>query len=182
MPPHRNRRHNSPINMNAEITQHPERLPPRSSKRKPLNPANTKTDISFKKRHALPNVHAITSIFASKPTVELSVTRVVHRKPQVHPTAPAQQISLRRRRSPDTSGGWGPQAKPVGRSLPAYTPAPSNPSSTGALVHARGSVARAPSRVEWPPIFGRGFGLRCFQPLSSTAWLPGVCPVGQPVN
>ena len=35
---------------------------------------------------------------------------------------------------------------------------------------------------EWLPIFGRGFGLRCFQPLSSAAWLPGVCPVGQPVN
>ena len=35
---------------------------------------------------------------------------------------------------------------------------------------------------EWLPIFGRGFGLRCFQPLSSAAWLPGVCPIGQPVN
>ena len=35
---------------------------------------------------------------------------------------------------------------------------------------------------EWLPIFRRGFGLRCFQPLSSAAWLPGVCPVGQPVN
>ena len=27
--------------------------------------------------------------------------------------------------------------------------------------------------MEWPPIFGNGFGLRCFQPLSKTAWLPG---------
>jgi hypothetical protein len=27
--------------------------------------------------------------------------------------------------------------------------------------------------VEWPPIFGTGFGLRCFQPLSRTAQLPG---------
>ena len=35
---------------------------------------------------------------------------------------------------------------------------------------------------EWLPIFGRGFGLRCFQPLSSMAWLPGICPIGQPVN
>src|SRR5438876_11774915 len=28
--------------------------------------------------------------------------------------------------------------------------------------------------LEWLPIFGRGFGLRCFQPLSSIAWLPAV--------
>jgi len=38
------------------------------------------------------------------------------------------------------------------------------------------------SRWEWPPIFRKGFGLRCFQPLSVMAWLPGICPVGQPVN
>jgi len=35
---------------------------------------------------------------------------------------------------------------------------------------------------DWLLLFGRGFGLRCFQPLSSAAWLPGICPVGQPVN
>ena len=39
------------------------------------------------------------------------------------------------------------------------------------------STTEAPlprSRVaEWPPIFGMGFGLRCFQPLSTAAWLPG---------
>src|SRR6266566_4566491 len=29
------------------------------------------------------------------------------------------------------------------------------------------------SGPEWLPIFGRGFRLRCFQPLSSIAWLPG---------
>ena len=35
---------------------------------------------------------------------------------------------------PNTSGGWRPQAEPVGRNLLAYTPAPSNPSSMGTLV------------------------------------------------
>ena len=35
---------------------------------------------------------------------------------------------------PDTLGGWGPQAELVDQSLPAYTPAPSNPSFMGALV------------------------------------------------
>jgi len=83
---------------------------------------------------------------------------------------------------PDTSGGWGPQAELVGRSLPAYTPAPSNPSFMGALVPVDQAVASPAFLGEWLPIFGRGFGLRCFQPLSSAAWLPGVCPVGQPVN
>jgi len=74
---------------------------------------------------------------------------------------------------PNTLGGWRLQAELVGRNLPAYTPAPSNPSSMGALV---------PLSGDWLSIFGRGFGLRCFQPLSSAAWLPGACPVGQPVN
>jgi|GEM_PF-5902048 hypothetical protein len=27
---------------------------------------------------------------------------------------------------------------------------------------------------EWPPIFGEGFPLRCFQRLSPVAWLPGA--------
>jgi hypothetical protein len=35
---------------------------------------------------------------------------------------------------PDTLGGWRLQAELVDRSLPAYTPAPSNPSFMGALV------------------------------------------------
>ena len=35
---------------------------------------------------------------------------------------------------PDTLGGWGPQAELVDQSLPAYTPAPSNPSFMGAFV------------------------------------------------
>src|SRR5436305_14979515 len=30
--------------------------------------------------------------------------------------------------------------------------------------------------LEWLPISGRGFGLRCFQPLSSIAWLPRTAP------
>jgi hypothetical protein len=40
---------------------------------------------------------------------------------------------------PDTSGGWGPRAELVDRSLPAYTPAPSNPSSMGAFVPYNGN-------------------------------------------
>ena len=35
----------------------------------------------------------------------------------------------------------------------------------------------SPRRVRrpgWPPLFGAGFGLRCFQPLSLRAWLPGT--------
>ena len=39
----------------------------------------------------------------------------------------------------DTLGGWGPQAELVDRSLPAYTPAPSNPSFMGALVPVDGN-------------------------------------------
>ena len=35
---------------------------------------------------------------------------------------------------PDTSGDWEPQAKHLDRSLDAHTPAPSTPSSMGALV------------------------------------------------
>ena len=74
---------------------------------------------------------------------------------------------------PDTLGGWGPRAELVDQSLPAYTPVPSNPSFMGAFV---------PHKRERLPLFGRGFELRCFQLLSSAAWLPGNCPVGQPVN
>jgi len=70
-------------------------------------------------------------------------------------------------------GDWGPRAERLGRSLDAYTPAPSTPSSLGALVQPENAVASAPSGPERLPIFGRGFGLRCFQPLSPTAWLPG---------
>ena len=73
----------------------------------------------------------------------------------------------------DISGDWWPQAELVDRSLPAYTPAPSNPSFMGAFVQVK---------REWLPLFGRGFELRCFQLLSTTAWLPGDCLIRQPVN
>jgi hypothetical protein len=36
---------------------------------------------------------------------------------------------------PGTSSDWKPRAEHLGRSLDAYTPTPSNPSSMGALVH-----------------------------------------------
>ena len=51
--------------------------------------------------------------------------------------------------------------------LSAYTTAPSNRSSTGALVS-------EPKPREWPSLFGIGFGLRCFQPLSEGAWLSSM--------
>ena len=50
--------------------------------------------------------------------------------------------------------------------LGAYTPGLSTPSSAGARADARGTRR--------PPLFGAGFGLRCFQPLSLRAWLPGT--------
>jgi len=52
----------------------------------------------------------------------------------------------------------------------------------GAFVPVNQAVTSPAFYGEWLPIFRRGFGLRCFQPLSSAAWLPGVCPIGQPVN
>ena len=83
------------------------------------------------------------------------------------------QISLKHHQRLDISGDWWPQAELIDRSLPAYTPAPSNPSFMGAFV---------PVKREWLPLFGRGFELRCFQLLSTTAWLPGDCLIRQPVN
>ena len=44
-------------------------------------------------------------------------------------------------RKSNTSGDWKPQAELVDRSLPAYTPAPSNPSFMGAFVPQRGMAA-----------------------------------------
>ena len=44
------------------------------------------------------------------------------------------QISLKHHQQLDISGDWWPQAELVDRSLPAYTPAPSNPSFMGAFV------------------------------------------------
>src|SRR5438552_11872637 len=82
-------------------------------------------------------------------------------------------ISLRTWIPPETStlGDWGPRAERLDRSLDAYTPVPSTPSSMGALVQSETIVANGPIvGLEWLPIFGRGFRLRCFQPLSSIAW------------
>jgi len=62
----------------------------------------------------------------------------------------------------------------LGRSLGAYTATPSTLSSTGALVPVPESRRRPPTDREWPPRLGEGFGLRCLQPLSLTAWLPGA--------
>ena len=56
---------------------------------------------------------------------------------------------------------WGLQAEYLGQSLGTYTPAPSNPSSLGALqAHLNGP------RMS---LFGSGFELRCFQLLSNAA-------------
>jgi hypothetical protein len=75
---------------------------------------------------------------------------------------------------PNTLCDWGSRAERLDRSLDAYTPIPSTPSSMGALVTVPQSCRQDwYVGLEWLPIFGRGFGLRCFQPLSSIAWLPG---------
>jgi hypothetical protein len=66
----------------------------------------------------------------------------------------------------DISGYWGRPAEYLDRSLGTYTASPSNPSFTGAL-HQNFRSGRM-------SIFGSGFGLRCFQPLSAGAWLPGM--------
>ena len=66
----------------------------------------------------------------------------------------------------DISGYWGRLAECLDRSLDTYTTPPSNPSFTGAL--------HQDLRPGWMSIFGSGFGLRCFQPLSDGAWLPGM--------
>ena len=63
-------------------------------------------------------------------------------KQELRPMHRSLRVSMGARRTyrPDTTiklntlGGWRLQAELVGRNLPAYTPAPSNPSSMGALV------------------------------------------------
>jgi len=60
---------------------------------------------------------------------------------------------------------WGRPAEYLDRSLGTYTASPSNPSFTGALHQ---------NKSGWMSIFGSGFGLRCIQPLSDGAWLPGM--------
>ena len=89
---------------------------------------------------------------------------------------PLNMISLRTwtPHGPNTLCDWGSRAERLDRSLDAYTPIPSTPSSMGALVTVPQSCRQDwYIGLEWLPIFGRGFGLRCFQPLSSIAWLPG---------
>ena len=79
-----------------------------------------------------------------------------------------------RRTIPSPSGDWEWRAEGVRhKGLRPYTPTPSNPSSTGALVEGRGPL---PGHIalDWPPDLGSGFGLRCFQPLSAGARVPGV--------
>ena len=71
-----------------------------------------------------------------------------------------------------TLSDWWQQAKRLGRSLGAYTSAPSTPSSLGALVLHLDPLPWS-FGAEWPPIFRRDFELRCFQLLFSIAWLPG---------
>jgi hypothetical protein len=43
-----------------------------------------------------------------------------------------------------TLGDWGPRAERLDRSLDAYTPVPSTPSSMGALVQSETTVASGP--------------------------------------
>ena len=70
------------------------------------------------------------------------------------------------------SSDWEQRAEHLGRSLDAYTPVPSTSSFMRALVQSNELVTESYT-LEWLPIFGRSFGLRCLQPLSSAAWLPG---------
>ena len=65
---------------------------------------------------------------------------------------------------PDTSGDWGPRAELVGRSLPAYTPAPSTPSSTGALVPQARAVASPAISGSGCLFSGGASGLDAFSP------------------
>ena len=65
----------------------------------------------------------------------------------------------------DKLSNWGPRAEYLGQSLDTYTPAPSNPSFTGALHPPRRQAAET-GRLS---IFRAGFELRCIQLLSEEA-------------
>jgi len=54
-------------------------------------------------------------------------------------------------------GDWGLRAERLGRSLDAYTPAPSTPSSMGALVHAKETVTSPLKRHGMVVYFREGF-------------------------
>ncbi len=58
---------------------------------------------------------------------------------------------------PSTLGDWGLRAERLGRSLDAYTPAPSTPSSMGALVHAKETVTSPLKRHGMVVYFREGF-------------------------
>ncbi len=89
---------------------------------------------------------------------------------------PSLRISLERGLlfRPSTSGDWGQRAERLGRSLGAYTPAPSTPSSLGALVQPGGPVAG--SAMGW---IGRLFsggasGLDAFSPYPRRRGCPAL--------
>src|SRR5215470_17540242 len=58
---------------------------------------------------------------------------------------------------PRTLSDWGLRAKRLGRSLDAYTPAPSTPSSMGALVQPETTVASDPKWARTVVYFREGF-------------------------
>ena len=68
-------------------------------------------------------------------------------------------ISLRTWTPPGTStlGDWGPRAERLDRSLDAYTPVPSTPSSMGALVQSETIVANGPKWTRMVAYFRERF-------------------------
>jgi hypothetical protein len=56
-----------------------------------------------------------------------------------------------------TLGDWGPRAERLDRSLDAYTPVPSTPSSMGALVRSETTVASGPKWIRMVAYFRERF-------------------------
>jgi hypothetical protein len=56
-----------------------------------------------------------------------------------------------------TLGDWGPRAERLDRSLDAYTPVPSTPSSMGALVRSEHAVASMPKWIRMVAYFRERF-------------------------
>jgi len=54
-------------------------------------------------------------------------------------------------------GDWGPRAERLDRSLDAYTPVPSTPSSMGALVRSETTVASGPKWIRMVAYFRERF-------------------------
>lgn len=71
------------------------------------------------------------------------------------------------------SGGWERRAEDVRPKPPSVHPRPIKPVFYGSPRRRYRPVAE-PLPGEWLPVFGSGFGLRCFQPLSAGAQLPGT--------